>query len=109
MKRRRDVSVFGLSFLDVMFCGFGSVILLVMIINSDTLAKRKEVHQDLRGEVVRLETEVRTGQDYLVEIRNTLEQTCPNRFTPRGTRPSGRRWKRCWSERAGTCPARQSA
>ena len=51
MKRRREVSVFGLSFLDVMFCGFGSVILLVMIINSQTLAQRKEVRQDLRGEV----------------------------------------------------------
>lgn len=74
MKRRRDVSVFGLSFLDVMFCGFGSVILLVMIINSDTLAQRKEVQQDLRGEVLRLETEVRTGQEYLVEVRNTLEE-----------------------------------
>lgn len=74
MKGRRDVSVFGLSFLDVMFCGFGSVILLVMIINSDTLAKRKEVRQDLRGEVIRLETEVRTGREYLVEIRNTLDE-----------------------------------
>jgi len=39
-----------------MFCGFGSVILLVMIINSETLAQRKEVHQDLRGAVLRLET-----------------------------------------------------
>ena len=75
MRRRRDISVFGLSFLDVMFCGFGSIILLVMIINSETLAQRKEVHQDLRGEVTRLETEVKTGQDYLVEIRNTLEIT----------------------------------
>ena len=73
MRRRRDVSVFGLSFLDVMFCGFGSVILLVMIINSDTLAQRKEVHQDLRGEVKRVETEVRTGEEYLVEIRNALQ------------------------------------
>lgn len=73
MKHRRDINVFGLSFLDVMFCGFGSIILLVMIINSDTLAQRKEVHQDLRGEVTRLETEVLTGQDYLVEVRNTLE------------------------------------
>jgi len=70
---RREVSVFGLSFLDVMFCGFGSVILLVMIINSETLAQRKEVHEDLRGEVMRLETEVRTGAEYRVEIRNTLE------------------------------------
>lgn len=74
MRRRRDISVFGLSFLDVMFCGFGSVILLVMIINSETLAQRKEVHQDLRGEVKRVETEVRTGEEYLVEIRNTLER-----------------------------------
>jgi len=74
MKRRREVSVFGLSFLDVMFCGFGSVILLVMIINSQTLVQRKEVRQDLRGEVMRLETEVLTGEEYLVEIRNTLEQ-----------------------------------
>ena len=74
MRRRREVSVFGLSFLDVMFCGFGSVILLVMIINSQTLAQRKEVRQDLRGEVKRLETEVRTGEEYLVEIRNTLEE-----------------------------------
>jgi len=84
MKRRRDVSVFGLSFLDVMFCGFGSVILLVMIINSDTLAKRKEVQQDLRGEVVRLETEVRTGQEYLVEIRNTLDDVENERVTAQG-------------------------
>ena len=74
MRRRREVSVFGLSFLDVMFCGFGSVILLVMIINSQTLAQRKEVRQDLRGEVKRLQTEVRTGEEYLVEIRNTLEE-----------------------------------
>lgn len=84
MRRKRDVSVFGLSFLDVMFCGFGSVILLVMIINSDTLAKRKEVHQDLRGEVIRLETEVRTGQEYLVEIRNTLDETVQENVIAQG-------------------------
>lgn len=73
-RRRRDVSVFGLSFLDVMFCGFGSVILLVMIINSETLAQRKEVQQDMRGEVKRLETEVRTGEEFLVEVRTELER-----------------------------------
>ncbi|MDJ0956634.1 MAG: VWA domain-containing protein [Arenicellales bacterium] len=84
MKRRRDISVFGLSFLDVMFCGFGSIILLVMIINSETLAQRKVVHQDLRGEVKRLETEVKTGQDYLVEVRNTLELTSQQETAARG-------------------------
>ena len=84
MKRRREISVFGLSFLDVMFCGFGSIILLVMIINSETLAQRKEVHQDLRGEVTRLETEVKTGQDYLGQIRNTLELSNQQEAAARG-------------------------
>ena len=32
MRRRRIVNPFGMSFLDVMFCGFGSVVLLVMIV-----------------------------------------------------------------------------
>lgn len=73
--KRQGNSVFGLSFLDVMFCGFGSVILLVMIVNADTLSRRKEVHQDLRGEVTRLETEVRTGEDYLAALRNDLDET----------------------------------
>lgn len=84
MKRRREVSVFGLSFLDVMFCGFGSVILLVMIINSETLAQRREVHQDLRGEVKRLEREVRVGEDYLVEIRSTLNLVNQQSATAQG-------------------------
>ena len=85
MKRRREISVFGLSFLDVMFCGFGSVILLVMIINSETLAQRKVLHQDLRGEVKRLEREVVTGQDYLVELRNTLKLVNQRNATAQGS------------------------
>jgi hypothetical protein len=57
-----------------MFCGFGSVILLVMIVNADTLTRRKQVHQDLRGEVSRLETEVVAGEQYLAELRNVLDE-----------------------------------
>ncbi|MDX1434533.1 MAG: VWA domain-containing protein [Gammaproteobacteria bacterium] len=71
--RRRQFSVFGLSFLDVMFCGFGSVILLVMIVNAETVERREELHRDLRGEVDRLEREVRIGEEYLVELRTELE------------------------------------
>ena len=58
MKRRRSVSVFGMSFLDVMFCGFGSVVLLVMLLNGQAIAQRERVHEDLRGEVNRLEREL---------------------------------------------------
>lgn len=82
--KRRGISVFGLSFLDVMFCGFGSVILLVMIVNADTLTRRKQVHQDLRGEVSRLETEVVAGERYLAELRNVLDTIERERVVTQG-------------------------
>jgi len=34
---RRKVSPFSLSFLDIMFCGFGAVVLLVLVLNHDTV------------------------------------------------------------------------
>ena len=73
--RRRGVSSFNLAFLDIMFCGFGAVVLLVLIINSNALKQRQEVFDDLHGEVDRLEKEVETGEKNLVEIRNSLEET----------------------------------
>ena len=73
--KRRQISVFGLSFLDVMFCGFGSVILLVMLVNADAIERRKEVHKNLRGEVQRLEREVLEGEQYLAYVSETLDTT----------------------------------
>ncbi|NIR27757.1 MAG: VWA domain-containing protein [Gammaproteobacteria bacterium] len=75
MRKRRGVNVFGLSFLDVMFCGFGSVILLVMIVNSQAVATRERVHEDLRGEVRRLEREVLQGERRVFALRTALEET----------------------------------
>ncbi len=57
-----------------MFCGFGAVVLLVLIINANTLSSRRKVHSDLRAEVVRLEMEVKAGQDHLVQLKNSLEE-----------------------------------
>lgn len=75
MKRRRSVSIFGLSFLDVMFCGFGSVILLVMIVNAETVERREVVHTDLRAEVDARQREALTGRRELVALRTTLAST----------------------------------
>ncbi len=75
MRKRRAVNVFGLSFLDVMFCGFGSVILLVMIVNSQALATRERVQEDLRGEVRRLEREALQGERRVLALRASLERT----------------------------------
>ena len=46
--KRRPVSPFSLSFLDIMFCGFGAVVLLVLILNTDTVRARNAVFADLR-------------------------------------------------------------
>ena len=72
---RRKVTPFSLSFLDIMFCGFGAVVLLVLVLNHDTVKSRKEVFTDLRAETVRLEKEVLVGERDLVEARNSLNAT----------------------------------
>jgi Mg-chelatase subunit ChlD len=72
---RRKVSPFSLSFLDIMFCGFGAVVLLVLVLNHDTVKSREEIFTDLRAEAVRLEKEVLIGEEDLVEARNSLTAT----------------------------------
>jgi hypothetical protein len=64
-----------------MFCGFGSVVLLVMIVNANAITKREELHKDLRGEVDRLEREVLTGRKYLVELRAVIDEIDETRDT----------------------------
>jgi cell division protein FtsB len=71
--KRRKVSPFSLSFLDIMFCGFGAVVLLVLILNADTVKARNETFADLSADVIQLEQEVLLGQDDLVIARNSVE------------------------------------
>ena len=73
--KRRPVSPFSLSFLDIMFCGFGAVVLLVLILNSNTQQERNEIFADLRSEVVRMENEVIVGRENMVLARNSLQAT----------------------------------
>ena len=58
-----------------MFCGFGAVVLLVLIINSNAVSSITEQHQDLRAEVMRMELEVQARKKYLVELKNSLKAT----------------------------------
>jgi hypothetical protein len=82
--KRRPISPFSLSFLDIMFCGFGAVVLLVLIINAETVQARNETFADLRSEVVRLESEVIVGQENRVIARNSLEATEKNLVLTQG-------------------------
>lgn len=56
-----------------MFCGFGAVVLLVLILNSDTVKARKQTFSHLRAEVVRLEKEAIIGRENLITARNSLQ------------------------------------
>ena len=82
--KRRPVSPFSLSFLDIMFCGFGAVVLLVLILNTDTVRARNAVFADLRSEVVQLEQEVIVGHEQLVTARNSLETADTELVTTQG-------------------------
>ncbi len=68
---RRNVNTMSLAFLDVMFCGFGAVILLFLILDhASTVAV--DGTPNLTAEINLLEEEVREGQQGLVRLRNTL-------------------------------------
>jgi outer membrane murein-binding lipoprotein Lpp len=71
---RRRFEVFTLSFLDVICCGFGAVVLLYTILVSHALPERVRRTDDLTGEVSKLEEEVLQGKRNLVVMRNTLQQ-----------------------------------
>ena len=63
---RRSAISFSLSFLDVMFCGFGAVVLLVLIINSSITTNRQARVEDRRLELMK--------QEMLARQMKTLEQ-----------------------------------
>ncbi|HEY5789190.1 MAG TPA: VWA domain-containing protein [Gammaproteobacteria bacterium] len=73
MARRRALSPFSLSFLDIMFCGFGAVVLLVLILDHDTVREREETFSDLRSEAVRLERERLGSRQSLERARGELD------------------------------------
>ncbi len=57
-----------------MFCGFGAVVLLVLILNSHTVRTRQEHHSDLKAQVELLQNEVEAGKKVLAQLRNSLEK-----------------------------------
>jgi hypothetical protein len=75
MPRRRSTEVFSLSFLDVICCGFGAVVLFYTIISAQSGLNRIRENEDLAAESKRLEERVLEGYKYLAELRNTLQRT----------------------------------
>ena len=72
---RRKTEVFSLSFLDVIACGFGAVVLFYTILSAQAGVQRQQRNDDIQAEVDRLEEEVLEGYKNLVVLRNSLEST----------------------------------
>ena len=58
MKKRRDIEIFSLSFLDVICCAFGAIILLFVLSKFAEPMVIEEIRADLQLEVQRLEEEL---------------------------------------------------
>ena len=76
MRNRRLLTPFSLSFLDIMSCGFGSVVLLFLIIkhNVDTNIPIPVDTRDQTSEVMLLEEEILDGRRNLAKTRNTISE-----------------------------------
>jgi hypothetical protein len=73
--RSRRISVFSLSFLDVMSCGFGAVVLIFLIINHASERDTVVINDDLLAEIRMLDYQVQNGERDLVELIEQLEDT----------------------------------
>ncbi|MGB5247099.1 MAG: hypothetical protein WBM54_10925 [Woeseia sp.] len=80
-RRRRESPIISMSFLDIMSCGFGAVILFFMIINSQVRRTTDAPPEELVGETSRLEFEVLEARKNLVLAKNTMEELEDERAT----------------------------
>jgi hypothetical protein len=72
---RRQTTTFSMSFLDVISCGFGAVVLFYTIISAQAGLYRIKENTELNSEAKRLEQEVLDGYKHLAELRTALEST----------------------------------
>ena len=81
---RRRFDTFSLSFLDIMSCGFGAVVLFFMIINATMAIRQDDLNKHLSERADKLLVETSEGEKNLVELRNTLEETEKKTVEARG-------------------------
>ena len=75
MAKRREFNVFSLSFLDIMSCGFGAVILIFIIINHSTETSNLEINAQLLAEIKEIEEDIEDETENLLAIKNTIDET----------------------------------
>jgi len=73
-RRKRQFTTFNLSFLDIMSCGFGAVVLVFLIMNHAIDKQSQDLNEGLLSEVSLLEDDVTEGKEGLVQLHNTLSE-----------------------------------
>jgi polyhydroxyalkanoate synthesis regulator phasin len=69
---KRKFEIFTMAFLDVMSCGFGSIVLLYMLVNHQFQQNFQTVNKDALSEIRKLDFEVKTGQMNLAQLRQSV-------------------------------------
>jgi hypothetical protein len=73
-RRRRDIEIFNLSFLDVISCGFGAIILLLVIVKIGEPRVIERISVDLSGQVQKLEKELFLIRGETIVLNRDLTQ-----------------------------------
>ncbi|MCZ6644099.1 MAG: VWA domain-containing protein [Gammaproteobacteria bacterium] len=71
---RRRFSIFSLAFLDVMFCGFGAVVLIFVLVSKQTDDEFKVISKDILSEIRLLDYQVLTGEKDLFQLQVLLDE-----------------------------------
>lgn len=72
-RKRREVAVIGLSFLDVISCGFGAAVLLFMLVDHARVDRNLTDNSELIASVNALENELLDGRQDLLAMRAALD------------------------------------
>jgi hypothetical protein len=73
MSRRRDVEVFSLSFLDCICCGFGAIILLLVLTEVNQPVELEKSRKNLNGQVRALEAQLAQIRGQTDELNRELQ------------------------------------
>ena len=74
MAKRRESNIFSLSFLDIMSCGFGAVILIFVVINNASQAVNPDLRTELLTEINKLEEEIEEEKSNINEASMTVDE-----------------------------------
>lgn len=74
-RRRREVAVFSLSFLDVMSCGFGAAVLLFMLVDHARIDRNLTDNSEMIAKVDALENQLLDDRQELLSLRAALDDT----------------------------------